>query len=158
MKKIIIVACSKNNVIGVEGKIPWHSKADFKHFKETTMGYPILMGRKTFESIGKPLPGRKNVVITRNPDKLKSIEGITVFDSIESAIEAMKNEDKIFIIGGGEIYNRTISVADELLVSRMPFEVVGDTYFPEISKSDFDLVEKIDKDEFVVEHYVRKSR
>ncbi len=157
MKKIIIAAISKNNVIGNQGKIPWHSKAELKHFKQTTMGFPILMGRKTFESIGKPLPGRENIVITSSPGKLKNIQGISIFTDLESALKQYSDKEKLFIIGGGKIYNEFLPIADELLITRMPFEVEGDVYFPEISKIDYELKDIIDHDEFKVEHYVRKS-
>lgn len=159
MKIIIIAAVSENNVIGNKGKIPWHSKAELKHFKKTTMGYPIIMGRKTFESIGKILPGRTNAVVTRDPGKLKGFREIVTGKSIEAVLEKVKKEnpEKVFIIGGGEIYDRAFDIADELLITRMPITVEGDTFFPEIKEDVWELTEKEEYDEFSVERYVRKE-
>ncbi len=158
MKVIIIAAVAENNVIGRNGEIPWHSRAELKYFKITTMGNPIVMGRKTFESIGKALPGRKNVVITRNAELFKDIEGIFTFSSLNDAVASLSEEnEKIFIIGGSEIYNQAIDFADELLITRMPIEVEGDAFFPEINKDRFKLTEVAEHEEFSVEHYLRKE-
>lgn len=157
MKIIIIAAVSKNNVIGKDGSIPWHSKAELKHFKNTTMGFPIIMGRKTFESIGRALPGRENVVITSKPEKFADLNDIVVASSLEDAVSKMKakNYEKLFVIGGGVIYNEAMNIADELLITRMPLDVKGDTFFPEIKERDWELVEAIENDEFNVERYER---
>lgn len=134
MKISLIAAISKNKVIGRDNKIPWHISADFKRFKEITMGHPIIMGRKTFESIGKPLSGRTNIVITR--DENYSSEGITVTHSIEDAIELAKQKegnDEIFILGGGQIFDQSMSLADKLYLTIVDQEVEGDVYFPDYS-------------------------
>ena len=103
MQKIsIIVAMSKNNVIGANNALPWHISEDLKRFKSLTMGKPIIMGRKTFDSIGRPLPGRKNIVITRNTD-LK-IKGVDVVSSLDNVFSLIKDEEQVFVIGGEEIY------------------------------------------------------
>lgn len=126
----IIAAVSKNNVIGKAKKLPWHLPADLKHFKEITSGHTVIMGRKTFESIGRPLPNRRNIVVTRNTN-LKA-DGIEVVHSIEQANELTKNEDEIFIIGGAEIYNQSLPSAEKIYLTRVNIDVEGDAYFPEL--------------------------
>ncbi len=136
MEKIIIAAVSLNNVIGKNGSIPWHSKEDFKHFKNTTMGCPLIMGRKTFDSLGKPLPGRDHLIVTRNKNYNPQFERVKCFLSVADAIshcEKVKPE-KLFIIGGGEIYKEALNFADKLIISRMNLKVHGDTYFPLINE------------------------
>lgn len=126
----LIAAHDPDLVIGAAGGLPWHYKADLLYFKKTTMGKPVLMGRGVFEEIGeKPLPGRRNVVLsrTRNYPEVD----VEVYESIGTAMEALKNEKKIFIIGGGEIYNATIASADELYITQIHTKYTGDTYFPE---------------------------
>jgi dihydrofolate reductase len=157
LKKIIIAAVSLNNVIGKDGNIPWHSKEDFKHFKNTTMGYPLIMGRKTFESLGKPLPGREHLVVTRNSNYKTEFEKVKIFSSLDEAISFTEklNTEKIFIIGGGEIYKAAIKYADILIISRMKINVEGDTYFPPI-KDDIWKITASDKfEDFEVITYSR---
>ena len=158
MKKVIIVAIAKNRVIGNGQEIPWHSKEEFKHFKSTTMGFPILMGRKTFESIGRPLPGRLNVVISRNPELSYDFENVKIVDSLQKAFEICENEhEKVFICGGGNIYKQSMDIADEIILSEMKLEPEGDVFFPEINK-DFWKVDKTqDFDEFTVYWYTKKN-
>ena len=128
MKLSIIVAHDPNLVIGKDGELPWHYSEDLKFFKKTTMGSPILMGRGVFEELNeKPLPGRKNVVLSRS----KSYSHVPTFSSIEDALEYLSDEQRVFIIGGGEIYKQTIDRADELIVTQIKKEYDGDTYFPE---------------------------
>lgn len=127
----ILVAKSDNNIIGNDNELIWHLPDDLKRFKQLTSGHPIIMGRKTFESIGKPLPNRINIVITRNKD-WKS-EGILVVNSLEEAIEKGKETNsEIFIIGGGNIYDQAMWMADSIEVTEVHHIFKGDTKFPEI--------------------------
>ncbi len=134
----IIVATSKNNQIGINNKLPWHISEDLKYFKCTTSGKTILMGRKTFESIGKPLPNRKNIVLTR--DMNFKPDGVTVIHSLEEALEICKNEENIFIIGGGEIYSLFLPYADYLYITLVDKVIYGDTDFPSYD-TDFELIQ-----------------
>lgn len=141
-----IVAASDNNVIGVDGDLPWHLPEDLKFFKEKTSGRIMIMGRKTFESLpgGKPLPHRLHIIITRNPD-YKIDNAITV-TTIDAAIEEAKKHtadygDEVFIVGGGEIYKQSIEKMDRLYVTRIHKKIDGDTYYPEIPSS-FEITEK----------------
>lgn len=128
MKLSIIVAHDPNLVIGKDGGLPWHYSDDLKFFKKTTMRSPILMGRGVFEELNeKPLPGRENVVLSRS----KSYNHVPTFNSIDSALEYLSDEEQVFIIGGGEIYKQTIEKADELIITQIKKEYEGDTYFPE---------------------------
>lgn len=130
----ILVAVSKNGVIGKNGKLPWHISEDIKRFKALTTGHPIIMGRKTWESIGsKPLPNRANVIVTR--DKKFKAEGGEVAHSVEEAIELAKKVEKeeIFIIGGGEIYKLALPLTDRIYLTLVYKEVDGDTFFPDYS-------------------------
>lgn len=132
MQKIsIIVAMSKNNVIGANNALPWHISEDLKRFKSLTMGKPIIMGRKTFDSIGRPLPGRKNIVITRNTD-LK-INGVDVVSSVDNAFSLIKDEEQVFVIGGEEIYRIFLDHATHLYVTEIDSVLEGDAYFPQFS-------------------------
>lgn len=159
MKKIIIVAVAKNRVIGKGEKIPWHSKEDFKHFKATTLGFPILMGRKTFESIGKPLPGRLSVVITGDANLKYDYENVVVVNSIEKAFEVCeeKNYEKAFICGGGNIYSQTMDIADEIILSEMKLEPEGDIFFPEVDKTRWELTGSEEFEEFKILRYKKKK-
>ena len=132
---IIIVAIARNGVIGRNGLLPWHIPSDLKHFKKTTMDYPIIMGRKTFESIGKPLPGRDNIVLTR--DTSLSLPGCIVVHSIEDALDNCKDKEKVFIIGGADIFNISLPFTDTIIVTALEREVDGDVYFHEIDPALF---------------------
>lgn len=125
----LICAMAKNRVIGKDNKMPWHLPADLKHFKAISMAKPIVMGRKTFESIGRPLPGRQNMIISRNSDYI--VEGCDVVNSIDTAIELLTGSDEIMIIGGGFLYSQMIEKANKLYLTLIDLDVVGDTYFPE---------------------------
>ena len=129
MKIIIIAALNENRVIGKDGKLPWHISDDLKRFKSLTVGHTVLMGRKTYESIGKPLPNRRNVVITSG-----QISEIETYNSIEIALERLKDEEKIFVIGGGTIYAQLLDKADCLYLTIVHNKIEGDTYFPEYEK------------------------
>ena len=157
MEKIIIAALSSNNVIGKEGKIPWHSKEEFKHFKRTTLGFPMIMGRKTFESIGKPLLGRLSLVITRSKNFNSNHESVKIFNSLSKAYRFCEKSgyEKVFIIGGGEIYRKAIRDANSLIITEFPFEVEGDTFFPEIDKEEWKLESKKTFNEFSVLTYIK---
>ena len=126
----IIAAVSENGVIGVDNKLPWYIPDDLKRFKKLTKGNVVIMGRKTYESIGKPLPDRLNIVITRN--KSLTIPGCIVVNSIAQAIKKAGNDKEIFIIGGGEIYNSGMTYAKRIYLTKVHQEVKGDTTFPEI--------------------------
>ncbi len=130
----LIAAMDNNRLIGSDNSLPWHLPADLAFFKHTTMGKPILMGRKTFESIGKPLPGRHNIVITRNPDF--SAEGCSIANGIEAAIALCRGDDEVMLIGGASLYRQAIEQALQLYITRIHHEFKGDTWFPE-----FDLRE-----------------
>ena len=127
----IVVAMGLKNEIGFENQLLWHLPKDLKHFKELTSGHPIIMGRKTYESIGKPLPNRTNIVISRKADWFQ--EGILIVGSIKEALKfAKKIDEHIFIIGGGTIYEQTIALADQLEVTQVNAELNADTFFPKI--------------------------
>jgi dihydrofolate reductase len=125
----LIVAISKNRVIGDSNKLIWHLPADLKRFKEITGGHSIVMGRKTYESIGRPLPNRRNIIITR--DQNYDIEGCEVVNSIDEAL--LLTASDCFIIGGGEIYKQTLNIADQIYMTVVEEEFEGDTTFPELS-------------------------
>lgn len=135
----LIVSLDEENGIGFGGKIPWYIPEDFKWFKEKTMGHVVIMGSKTFESIlkrvGKPLPGRTNIVVTRGKN-IKHM-GVLTVDSVEKAIKMAKKKEKmgeVFIIGGGQIYNQTINIADRLYLTKVVGKYRADTFFPDYSK------------------------
>ncbi|MBO6212422.1 dihydrofolate reductase [Algoriella sp.] len=141
----VIVAKASNNVIGAKNDLIWHLPNDLKHFKNLTSGHPIIMGRKTFESLGRPLPNRTNIVVTR--DKDWQAENIEKVFSLEKAIESAKkiNED-IYIIGGGNIYKQAMEFADVLYITEVHHEFEGDTYFPEI---DEEIWEEVARENFM---------
>ncbi|ETT80914.1 dihydrofolate reductase [Viridibacillus sp. FSL R5-0477] len=125
----LIVAHDENNVIGLNNAMPWHLPGDLAYFKRTTMGKPMIMGRKTFESIGKPLPGRTNIVITRDEKYVR--EGIVIVHSLEEALaQAKKESEEIMIIGGEQIFRITLPMADRLYVTKIEKQYEGDTFFP----------------------------
>jgi dihydrofolate reductase len=139
MKISIIAAKAKNNVIGKSNDLVWKLPADFRRFKSLTTGHYILMGRKTFESLGRPLPNRTHLVITRNKN-YEVPEGHHVFESVEQAFIFCNKLgiEKLFIIGGGEIYAQTLSLADELILTEVEVEPEGDTFFPEIDSAEWE--------------------
>jgi len=134
MKLSMIAAMANNRIIGADNDMPWHLPADLKHFKAVTLGKPVIMGRKTYESIGKALPGRLNIVITGNSEY--SLADATVVDSPESALEVAKalgEADEIMVIGGGTIYQSFLDVAHTLYLTFIDLDVEGDTQFPDYS-------------------------
>jgi dihydrofolate reductase len=146
----IIVAASENNVIGINNHLPWHLPVDMKYFRDTTIGKPIVMGRKSFDELGRPLPGRPNIVITRQADFKR--EGLFIVSSLEEGIEKAKTfgTEEIFITGGGEIFKQALPIVDRLYMTRVHAnDVVGDTYFPEFNPEGWTLIknERHEKDE-----------
>mgnify|MGYP001201540629 FL=1 len=138
-----VVAMSNNNVIGVNNKLPWQLKDDLEHFKEYTTGKIIIMGRKTFESIGRPLPNRQNFVISSN---LREVDGISIFQNLENAIIAAKKYNKdldsaqeIAIIGGGYLFRDSINYFNKLVLTRVDCEIDGDVYYPKIDLKNWEL-------------------
>ena len=134
----IIVAASANNVIGAQGDLPWRLSDDLKRFKTVTMGKPIVMGRKTWESIGRALPGRRNIVITRQQDF--AAEGCDVVQSTDEAIVAAGDVDEIMVIGGSEVYALFLPVAQRLYLTRVHADVNGDAFFPVVDEDEWQLV------------------
>ena len=140
-----VVGIAQNGIIGFDGDMPWRLSTDLKRFKSITMGKPIIMGRKTFESIGKPLPGRFNVVVSRNAYEA---DGMSSATSIEEAIKISRewavenNADEICIIGGGEIYRQSLHLADKLYVTHILAEPEGDTRFPDIDEAQWQVVSR----------------
>ncbi|MGB0449045.1 MAG: dihydrofolate reductase [Porticoccaceae bacterium] len=144
MKISLIVAVSRNGVIGIDNQLPWHLPEDLKYFKSVTMGKPIIMGRKTFDSIGRPLPGRTNIVITR--DSSWQAEGVEVAQTLPQAMTlgqlacAQADVDEAMVIGGEQIYRMTLPAADRLYLTEVQAEVEGDAFFPEFAASDWQQV------------------
>ena len=143
MKISLIVAMASNRVIGLNNKMPWHLSADLKKFKSITMGSPILMGRKTYESIGRPLPGRTNMIISRNLDYQQ--EGCLVFNDLKTAFtKAAESTDEIFIIGGSDLYKAILPMADTIYLTLINRDFEGDTFFPEIDLNEWSEVTRED--------------
>jgi dihydrofolate reductase len=140
----LVVAAAKNNAIGKEGALPWHLPNDMKHFKNVTWAMPVIMGRKTFETLGKPLKGRKNIVITRQ--KGFKPEGAIVVNNFEDALFVAKETDakEAMVIGGGEIYKMAFAKAGRIYLTRVDAEPEGDTFFPELDKKAWKLVSQKD--------------
>lgn len=139
----LIVAASDNNVIGKNNQLPWHLPNDMKFFKNTTWGMPVIMGRKTFDSMGnKPLPGRVNIVITRQEDW--KADGVVTVKNWNDAVFVAKDSDckQAFVIGGGEIFKDTIKKADRIYMTRVHTIIDGDVFFPEINTKDWKLISK----------------
>lgn len=136
----IIVAAARNNAIGKNNQLLWHMPADLKFFKETTVGHPVVMGRKTFDSVGKPLPKRRNIVITRNPDF--SAEGVEVCLSLEDALGLLDNKEENFIVGGSEIYKMSLPYCDRIYFTEIDGDFEADTFFPEIDAEEWHLISK----------------
>ncbi len=132
-KLAIIVAISENNAIGKNNQLLWHLPADLKHFKEITTGNTIIMGRKTFDSIGKPLPNRRSIVISRNTNL--TIPGVEIVASLEKALELCKHDQEAFIIGGAEIYQQALPYATHIYLTRIHQKYEADTFFPAIDPS-----------------------
>lgn len=155
-KLIAIAALAHNRVIGREGTIPWRISDELRWFKRATTGHTVLMGRKTYESLGRPLPNRRNLVITRGPE----IEGVSVIRDIQSFDPAAYADPgtNVFVIGGAQIYEQLLPRCEELLLTMVPLEVEGDTYFPEFEPA-FEYRETVlVHPEFEVRRYVRATK
>ena len=154
MKISLIVAVSRNGAIGLNNQLPWYLPEDLKYFKSVTMGKPLIMGRKTFDSIGRPLPGRANIVLTRDPQWTS--DGVEVVQPVEQALVAAEiaceaaDVDEIMVIGGEQIYRMTLDLADRIYLTQVDADVEGDAFFPDIDLNDWSqtrvkLPEIIDK-------------
>lgn len=131
----LIAAVARNGAIGKNNALLWHLPEDLKFFKRTTLGCPVIMGRKTFESIGRPLPGRRNVIVTRNP--MWRHDGVETVDSLEQALKLLQSDSRAFVIGGGELYAQTLPIADELILTEINADFEGDTFFPKWDRAVF---------------------
>jgi dihydrofolate reductase len=141
MRVSAVVAASENNVIGKDGGLPWHVSSDLKLFKQITMGKPVIMGRRTWESLPrKPLPGRRNIVITRNRDY--EAEGAEIVGSVDEALAACQGEDEVSIIGGGQVYERAMDRTDRIYLTRIHLKVDGDTFLPDLPESEWQEVSR----------------
>jgi dihydrofolate reductase len=138
----LIVAMARNGAIGRGNAMPWHLPADLKRFKTLTLGKPILMGRKTFEAIGRPLPGRDNLVLTRAPDWRAA--GVTVVHSVDEALQRAASSGELAVIGGAEVYQLTLPLARRIHLTQVLADVEGDTFFPAFSVSDWHEVESLE--------------
>jgi len=141
MRISLIAALAQNGVIGLDNRLPWHLPADLKRFKALTMGHSLVMGRKTFESIGRPLPGRSILVVSRNPDYAPP--GVRVVHSVDEAL-AGAGDEEVFVAGGGEIFRQTIGRAGRIYLTRIGKEFPGDTFFPAVDETGWRLLEKED--------------
>jgi len=144
----LIAALGENRVIGVDNSMPWHLPGDFKYFKATTLGKPIIMGRKTWDSLGRPLPGRLNLVVSRQTDL--ALEGAEVFPSLDAAIERAEawalehGVDELMLIGGAQLYAQGLEQADRLYLTRVALSPEGDAWFPEFDMSRWKLVSNLE--------------
>ncbi|MCQ8104038.1 dihydrofolate reductase [Methylomonas sp. SURF-2] len=145
MKISLIVAMASNRVIGLDGKMPWHLSADLKRFKQITLGSPILMGRKTFDAIGRPLVGRENLIVSRDPAYQQP--GCRVFADIESALRHAQASPELFVIGGATLYEALLPAADYLYLTLIHREFSGDTRFPGLDYSVWQTLERVDVDD-----------
>ena len=158
MIKSIIAAISRNGVIGSENDIPWHYPADMKHFRNTTRGYPVIAGRKTYESFQiRPLPGRLNIVLSRNADYAAEGEA-EVYTSLNAAYKRAEQEakDKVFILGGAEIYRLAIDQIDEMVLTHIPEELDGDAFFPPWDQAQWNEIDRRSEGELVFATYRRR--
>lgn len=158
MEKVIVAAVAENRVIGREGDVPWHYPEDMEHFRETTMGSPVIMGRRTFESLPddyRPLPGRTNIVLTRSDPELD--ESVKIANSLDEAwkVAEEKSSDSAYIIGGASVYRQALPEADTMIITEVPGEPEGDTYFPEVDWSNWEEVDRDDREELSFARYER---
>jgi len=159
MRTIIIVAMTSDRVIGKGGRLPWHVPGDLAFFKRTTMGHAVIMGRKTFASIGKPLPSRRNIVMTRG-EGLAGVASIDVVRSLDHALALCRERDEqaAFVIGGGQVYALALPVADEMIVTHVDApSVAGDTHFPHWNKSEWRCTGAVDEAFPLALRYVRQT-
>jgi len=153
VKLAIIAAVARNRAMGIRGSLPWHISEDLRRFKQLTTGHAVLMGRKTYESIGKPLVNRRNVVISS-----RTVPGIESYPSVPAALEALHDQEKVFVIGGGQIYAQLLEKADEIFLTLVDRDVEADTFFPEyevLLESSFSLTHHELHDGFEFRDYVR---
>ena len=139
METILLAAMARNRVIGRDNKLPWHIPEELRLFKKTTMGYPMIMGRKTFDSLPAPLPGRRHIILSRNRDYAP--EGGEYAPSLAAALNLCRQSDKVFIIGGAEIFTQAIAVATCIVLTIIDRDVTGDVTFPEFSEKEFYVAE-----------------
>ena len=155
---VLVAAVSRNGIIGADGGLPWHLPADLQHFKAITMGHPMVMGRRTFDSIGRALPGRRTIVVTRDPTW--SAAGVEVVHSVESAIDLATSGEAggpVMVVGGGEIYRQTIDRADRLELTRVDADIVGDTRFPDVDPALWQATETVAADGYAFVSYRRRT-
>ena len=144
MELCIVVAVAENGVIGVDNGLPWKLSADLKHFKQTTMGHPMIMGRLTFDSIGRPLPGRKTIVVTRQQDW--SCDGVEVAHDLEQALAKAQaasvdlGVERVMLVGGAQLYKQALPLCERIFLTRVEASIEGDAYFPELDVSQWDEV------------------
>lgn len=154
MKFTAIAAMSENRVIGSGNRIPWHLPEDFRWFKKMTVGKVLLLGRKTFESIGKPLPNRRTIVLTRHPERISGAEAISDLGQLDQVVG---NAPEVMIGGGAEVYRQTLDRCSEIYLTRVKRTIEGDAFFPPF-EDQFELVEQVaDNPEFTIFHYRRKA-
>lgn len=137
----MIVARSTNYVIGKDNQLPWKISADLQFFKKVTLGFPIIMGRKTWESIGRPLPGRRNIVVSRNPNY--QAKGAELVSSLDEALQSLREFERVFVIGGQQLFNQAFPLADQLFITEIELEVEGDTFFEVPDPQNWQIVEQI---------------
>jgi len=142
VKISIIVAAATNNVIGSDGELPWRLPEDLKRFKQLTIGKPVIMGRLTYESIGKPLPDRRNIVLSAR--KGLNIDGCEVVDTPDAAIRLAGGAEEVMVIGGGGVYSQMLPMADRIYMTRINATVDGDTFFPELDDNEWQVVDRVD--------------
>lgn len=140
MRLSIITAMAANRVIGIENRLPWHLPEDLQHFKTLTMGHHIVMGRKTYDSIGKPLPGRTTVIITRNMDY--AVPGCIAVNSIDAALTVCHGDSEVFFVGGAELYAQALHIAHRIYLTEIKRDFPGDAYFPPFDPSQWDEVSR----------------
>lgn len=133
----LVVAMANKRVIGKDQQMPWHMPADLAHFKKVTLGHPIIMGRKTYESIGRPLPGRQNIVVTRQNI---TIDGCDIAHSLDEALSIVNNKEQIMIIGGGVLFLEALPIAQRLHLTLIDLDVEGDTFFPEWNPDEWQMI------------------
>lgn len=142
MPLAIIAALAENRVIGVNNRLPWHLSADLKHFKALTLGKPVVMGRKTYESIGKPLPERRNIIVSRNPDL--RIPGCEVVGSLEQSLALFDDQQEVMLIGGAQLFAQALPLTDRLYLTLIHQAFPGDSFFPEWDSQQWQEVERVD--------------
>jgi dihydrofolate reductase len=156
----LIVARARNGVIGRDNALPWHLPEDLRHFKATTMGHTLVMGRKTFDSIGRPLPGRRTIVLSRN--QAWSHPGCERAESIEAALSLVPDADEVFVVGGDEVYRNALTHADRAIVTELEIEPEGDAFFPALDNREWEEVSRSTHRsaggiEYSIVHYARRS-